>query len=294
MKPSAAPRPSLAALRIFLTAAEHRSLAQAAMELNLTPSAVSHAIRGLERQLGASLIQRGTRPFALTSLGTQYVQRLGSAFAQIHEATETLFNHALPHQVTVTTYPLFAVKWLAPRLHSLYASEPNLDVTLISTNRMLDLKSGEADLAIRLDVKPSEGCRTTRFMEDQAAVVGAPALLRGRRRNVDLLRTLPLIATDKSARLWRRWLRHNGVSGADPSTFAVFDDALAATEAAVAGVGLTLTLRSLVEDDLRRGRLVEAVPSSTDLTVTQFLVVPEKSMDRPAVKTLMNWLASVV
>ncbi len=70
----------------------------------------------------------------------------------------------------------------------------------------------------------------------------------------------------------------------------MFDDPLAAVEAAIAGGGVSLTLRSLVETELVSGQLVELRPTTSDIRLDHYLVVPQDRLDRPAVGQLVDWL----
>lgn len=290
MTVSSVPRPSLLALRTLVEVAASGSLTKAAESLGVTTSAVSRQLSQLEAAMGAQLLVRSSRPVTLSPIGLRYAEALGPAFEVVDRATSELFVKQSPAKVTLTTYPLFAVKWLLPRLPALQAANLGVDLTLRSTNRVLELKTGEADIAVRLGRGSWPGCTSTMLMSDTVVAVCAPSLLGGRRRTAALFGTLPLIATERSGRQWRSWLTRNQISGVRMTGAVEFDDPLAAVEAAIAGAGVVLTLRSLVTADLRLGRLVEATTGHGDLRLDHFLVVRRDAQDRPAVAKLVEWL----
>ena len=284
------PRPSLAALRTLVTLAAHSSLTRAADALGDTVSAVSRQIAQLEASLGAQLLDRAVRPVMLSPVGRQYAVALQAAFEDIDRVTAELFMKQRPGTVTLTTYPLFAVKWLLPRLSAFHLAHPQVELTLRSTNRVVELKTGEADVAIRLGAGPWEGCELQALMSEEVVAVCAPALLRGRPRGADVLRALPLIVSERTGAQWRSWLARHRITGVRVAGSRVFDDPLAAVEAALAGGGVALTLRSLVARELSDRRLVEAAPTTENIRLVHHLVVRRDARDRPAVGQLIEWL----
>ncbi|BBI61394.1 hypothetical protein HSBAA_27000 [Vreelandella sulfidaeris] len=106
--------PSLSALRAFEAAARHESAKQAALELSVTPTAISHQIRGLEETLGFSLFLRKTRQLELTSQGRELQQVLETAFNSINNVVARLSAIPVRQTVTLSTTPAVAVRWLLP------------------------------------------------------------------------------------------------------------------------------------------------------------------------------------
>ena len=144
-------------LRIFHAVADAGSLTHAGDKLNLSQSAVSRQIRGLEESLNATLFHRHTRGLILTEQGellfdatTAMNKRLDTASARIRDSEEEVFG-----DLRVTTTIGFGTLWLAPRLVKLYAQYPDLRVDLMLEERVLDLPMREADVAIRMK-EPSQ------------------------------------------------------------------------------------------------------------------------------------------
>ncbi len=144
-------------LRIFHAVADAGSLTHAGDKLNLSQSAVSRQVRGLEESLGATLFHRHARGLILTEQGellfdatTAMTKRLDAAAARIRDSEEEVFG-----DLRVTTTTGFGTLWLAPRLPKLYAQYPDLRVDLMLEERVLDLPMREADVAIRMK-EPSQ------------------------------------------------------------------------------------------------------------------------------------------
>ena len=144
-------------LRIFHAVADVGSLTHAGDKLNLSQSAVSRQIRGLEEQLNTNLFHRHARGLILTEQGellfdatTAMTKRLDAAAARIRDSEEEVFG-----ELRVTTTTGFGTLWLAPRLPKLYEKYPDLKVDLMLEERVLDLPMREADVAIRMK-EPSQ------------------------------------------------------------------------------------------------------------------------------------------
>lgn len=112
-------RVSLSAIRVFEAAARLGSFKDAADELAMTPTAVSHRIRGLEGELGTALFSRSHRKADLTAAGDELFEASRAAVSVVDAAIERIGS--AQRSVTMTTTPAFAALWLAPRLQALQA-----------------------------------------------------------------------------------------------------------------------------------------------------------------------------
>ncbi|MEP1766483.1 MAG: LysR family transcriptional regulator [Sulfitobacter sp.] len=144
-------------LRIFHAVADAGSLTHAGDKLNLSQSAVSRQVRGLEEQLNTNLFHRHARGLILTEQGellfdatSAMTKRVDAAAARIRDSEEEVFG-----ELRVTTTTGFGTLWLAPRLSKLYDKYPDLKVDLMLEERVLDLPMREADVAIRFK-EPSQ------------------------------------------------------------------------------------------------------------------------------------------
>src|SRR5512146_2048911 len=120
--------PPLTALRAFEAAARHANLARAALELNVTPGALSHQVRALEALLGATLFERQARGVALTPQGRLLYPGLAAGFGLIGDAVQALRASARSGVLVVSTPPGFTSKWLAPRLYRFAEAHPEVEL----------------------------------------------------------------------------------------------------------------------------------------------------------------------
>ena len=118
------PMPPLNALRAFEVSARHLSLTKASQELNVTPGALSHQIRGLEDMLGIKLFERRVRSIALTAQGKLLYPGLQTGFTQIRDAVAGLDSRGDERVLVISTPPGFTAKWLAPRLYRFASAHP--------------------------------------------------------------------------------------------------------------------------------------------------------------------------
>src|SRR3974390_880130 len=141
--------PPLNALRAFEAAARHLSLTRAAQELNVTPGALSHQIRGLETYLGLTLFERGVRSIALTAAGRQLFPGLQAGFVHMRDALASLNQMNGARVLVISTPPGFTSKWLAPRLYRFSNAHPDIDVRVSSSIKHANFSTDGVDAAVR-------------------------------------------------------------------------------------------------------------------------------------------------
>src|SRR5881397_3747877 len=159
--------PSLNGLRAFEAAARHLSFTQAASELNVTQTAISHQIKRLEEELGVRLFVRQNRSLALTQQAKEYLPGIRAAFNDLRLATDRLLRRDDDHVLTVSTLASLAAKWLLPRI--------------TASTALVDFRSGDVDAAIRYGRGQWPGLRVDWLMADKLFPVCSPALLAGKK-----------------------------------------------------------------------------------------------------------------
>src|SRR3954467_3481158 len=171
--------PSLNGLRAFEAAARHLSFTNAAAELNVTQTAISHQIKRLEEELGIRLFVRQNRTLALTPEAKEYLPGIRAAFNDLRLATDRLKRRDNDHVLTVSTLASLTAKWLLPRLSAFQASHPGVDVRITTSTGLVDFRSGDVDAAIRGGRGRGRGLRAGWLMADQLFPVCSRALLSG-------------------------------------------------------------------------------------------------------------------
>src|SRR4051794_11299084 len=153
--------PSLNGLRAFEAAARHLSFTNAASELNVTQTAISHQIRRLEEELGIRLFVRQNRALALTPEAKEYLPGIRAAFNDLRLATDRLKRKDNDHVLTVSTLASLAAKWLLPRLSGFQQARPNIDVHITTSTGLVDFRGGDVDAAIRYGRGNGRACAPT-------------------------------------------------------------------------------------------------------------------------------------
>src|ERR1700716_1640465 len=173
--------PSLNGLRAFEAAARHLSFTNAASELNVTQTAISHQIRRLEQELGIRLFVRQNRALALTPQARDYLPGVRAAFNDLKLATDRLLRRDDDQVLTVSTLASLAAKWLLPRLSTFQEAHPDIDVRTPRSASFVDFRPGNVDAAIRYGRGHWPGLRADWLMADQLFPVCSPALLAGKK-----------------------------------------------------------------------------------------------------------------
>ena len=172
--------PSLNGLRAFEAAARHLSFTQAASELNVTQTAISHQIRRLEDELGIRLFVRKNRALALTPEAREYLPGIRAAFNDLRLATDRLLRKDDSNVLTVSTLASLAAKWLLPRLSAFQEAHPEIDVRITTSTGLVDFNNGDVDAAIRYGRGHWPHARSEWLMADEMFPVCSPTLLTGK------------------------------------------------------------------------------------------------------------------
>lgn len=288
--------PPLNALRAFEAAARHESFLAAAEELNVTPAAISHQIKGLEAELGLPLFHRRARGVETTPAARELLPELTRGFAHLARGVGALKGDDLAGKLVVACAPSMAALWLAPRLGGFLDRFPEIQVQLRATSRPPDLTKGEADLRIPYGAGNYPGLVTTLLMQDAVSPVAAPALLNrvplrsfADLRNHRLLQDVEVDRAEPTM-TWRRWLRDAGLPEDQHAGVVEFNDSVMLTQAAVSGQGIALGRHCLVESHLAAGRLTTPLDITRPGDYAYYTVTTEDGAQRPRVRAFLTWL----
>lgn len=296
--------PPLSALRAFEAAARHLSLTKAALELHVTPGALSHQIRGLEEHLGTALFLRRPRAIILTDAGQRLYPGLQTGFGLIRQAVETVAQRGDGNKLLISTPPGFTAKWLAPRLWRFLAANPGLDARVSSTPVFVDLAAGDVDVAVRnLPVgAPTDPALLVEKLADLIATpVCSPAYATkiGGLKTPAALRKAALIFDDSLAGSendygWAGWLKAAGVDGVVLDHGLHFSSADHALEATVEGAGVQLAYTLLTHEDVRSGRLIAPFDLMLPSRRAMHFVCLKGRETRPHIAAFRSWITSEI
>jgi LysR family transcriptional regulator, glycine cleavage system transcriptional activator len=290
--------PSLNGLRAFEAAARHLSFTNAASELNVTQTAISHQIRRLEEELGIRLFVRQNRALALTPEARDYLPGVRAAFNDLRLATDRVLRRDSDHVLTVSTLASLAAKWLLPRLSSFQEAHPGIDVRITTSTALVDFRAGDVDAAIRYGRGNWAGLRADWLTADELFPVCSPALLTGDkplRCPEDLANQTLLHSSGGYDDDWRLWLTAAGLpANISKQPGLTFDLILMTVQAAIDGFGVAMGRTSYVEADIAKGRLVVPFKITLPADAGFYLVSPEAKADSPKLRAFRQWLVASV
>src|ERR1700728_2624513 len=290
--------PSLNGLRAFEAAARHLSFTNAATELNVTQTAISHQIRRLEQELGVRLFVRQNRALTLTAEARDYLPGVRAAFNDLRLATARLLRKDNDHVLTVSTLASLAAKWLLPRLSAFQEKHPGIDVRITTSPSVCDERSGDVDAAIRYGRGQWPGLRADWLMADQLFPVCSPALLTGDkplRTPEDLADRTLLHSRGGYDDDWRLWLTAAGLPpNISRQPGLTFDLIFMTVQAAIDGIGVAMGRTSYVEADIAKGRLVVPFRIALPADAGFYLVSPEARAESPKLSAFRQWLLASV
>ncbi|MBJ7549927.1 LysR substrate-binding domain-containing protein [Marinomonas ostreistagni] len=302
--------PPLKSLPVFEAVARLNSFSQAANELHISQSAISHHIKALEDYLGEQLFFRLGRKLELTSEGKAYLDQVSSSLNQIARASESIKGET-EARLRLAVYSSFAVYWLIPRLHKLKRQHPNLDLTIEMTFSEPELSDRTADCFITID-KEKRGFDFEWFYTERLFPVCSQSLLQDMistlevktkqeleiklKQQPELIAQFPLITSysmyESYAEDWRRWFAEEDREMPAETTFHRFSHLMLAHEAAIHSLGIALVNDYMFNETQPQDGLVK-LPCSTHTSSDSFYIAYKHSRrHEPALQVLRRWLRS--
>ncbi|MEM9623567.1 MAG: transcriptional regulator GcvA [Pseudomonadota bacterium] len=289
----------LTALRTFEAAGRHLSFIEAASELSVTPAAVSQQVKRLEAYLETPLFQRLPRGLLLTDAGQALLQDLRPVFVALDGAIEKVKEQQATGALTISVAPMFATKWLLPRLDQFHEAHPLIDLRISSSLNLIDFSRDSFDAAVRLGDGNYPGLCAIKLFDEAVVPMCSPVLLErlGLQADHEALHQVVLLHNDSTAfdpnsPDWEGWLKAAQLSDVDATRGPRFQQPDHAIQAAIDGAGAVLGWRSLVQADVEAGRLVCLSNLDISLSSSFYLVYPEAFESRPKVKVLREWLSA--
>ena len=168
-------RSDVADLIYFLAIARHRSFSRAAVEMGVSASALSHALKGLESRLGVRLLNRTTKSVTLTTAGEALATSVGQPFEAIDNALETLnrFRDTPSGRIRINAAVEAANLLIAPVIPAFMARYPDVEIDLVASNRLIDVTDAGFDAGIRYGGTVPEDMIARRLSADIRWVIAA-------------------------------------------------------------------------------------------------------------------------
>ncbi|MBB4526816.1 LysR substrate-binding domain-containing protein [Rhizobium sp. PRIMUS64] len=284
----------LTALRTFEVAGRLENFTLAAQELFISQAAVSRQIRELETLLGEALFERRHRGVHLTASGNKLLAILTLSFDRIDECLEEIRSRPATAAVTISAEPSFAACWLVSRLPEFRELHPEIDVTIDSDPRLVEFRSGRAEIAIRHSASVTNWPRTeSEHLADVSMIaVAASALLEAGpaiKRPDDILRHTLLHEENRD--VWSRWFEAAGMAMPETARGPVYADGGLVMQAVLRGQGIALMDEIFAEDEIKAGRLLRLFDLAIPLGA-YWLVARRFDRLTPPASLFVRWIRS--
>ncbi len=287
--------PPFAALRAFCAAATHERFRDAAESLGVTESAVSHQIKRLEDHVQAALLDRSGGRARLTDTGLRYLQKVEPALLQIQAATDEIRPSRGRGLVRLTLPPSLAANWLIPRLGGFERAHPEVDLQLLTSTRVVDLRRDQVDLAIRHGKGVWPGVEATFLLAEAAMPVCAPGYLNvgDPAAGLELFKGVRLIISSSFPDEWEEWAKARDLPEPSVSDSVVLDAQEQALQLAEKGLGLAMGRRPVVDDWLTSGRLEAPFGDADPTGAAYYLCKPADFVLPVAARRAERWLLAI-
>ncbi|MGR0277492.1 transcriptional regulator GcvA [Marinomonas dokdonensis] len=284
--------PPLNSLKCFESAARHGSFNKAAQELSVTPSAISHQIKGLESFLGIELFRRTKRKVVLTEAGEFYLGPIRNIFEQLESATAELKSKQQIGSLRLSVPPAFLTRWLMPRMERFQSRYPDIQIEISSSMGVIDFEAGDIDMAVYFGNDDWQGVDTHYLRPARLAPVCNPKLIKSEQpiEKPEDMRFYPLLHVTKRKDEWHDWLQQHDL---DPKLFRrglMFSSGSLTAGAAAQGLGISLADPELVEPEIEAGTLKVLFDEHLITDRSFYLVYERRRAVSPAMSAFKEWI----
>jgi putative choline sulfate-utilization transcription factor len=287
---------SLDLLRAFEAAARLRGFTAAAVELGTTQPAISQQIKRLEEQLSTRLFDRIYRGIELTDAGYALFEAVQAGLQRIDDGLQTITAQTQHEVLQVSTDFAFAAYWLMPRLHRFHQLYPQVDVSLVTSERSHALLRPDIDIAVLFgDGRFRQGESHWLFNEEVYPVC-SPRLLAGHRQPLalDAWVELPLLHLHgENSSQWFDWntlFRALHIPSVPAPGQLRFDNYTLLIQAAIAGQGVAIGWRHLVDALIEQELLCRPVEGSATSALGYYIAVPQRKRRGQMVQRFLDWV----
>lgn len=251
----------------FISIVDEGTISQAAEHLDVTVSAVSRALSRLEKKLNTALFRRTTRRLELTQEGEKYLVRVRSILEELEAAENMLImNKEVPSgKLRIDAATPFMLHVIAPLIDKYSSAYPQIDIELISNENLVDLLEQRTDIAVRIGELKDSTLSATPLGLSQIRILASPAYLKkhGTPQNLEELTQHQLLGFSSLEKLndWPIYDALNNLFHVD--TNIKTDSGETLRQLALCGTGIVCLSDFMTQQDIREGRLVQILASST-------------------------------
>ncbi|KJY89905.1 LysR family transcriptional regulator [Vibrio neptunius] len=277
----------------FIAVAETGSMTEAAHQLSVSHSAVSQAIKSLESQIGQALFLRAGRNVVLNAAGRRYYKQVAPAIEQIVTATQQLIDEKQSQRLTLNMVNSLAMHWWIPRVNRFNLFAPHLDIRISNLIGSFVMENEGVDVAIihgKTDDWPDYYCEL--LARDELVMVASPELVDTDTTPEYLLEHYPAIiaANDRRKYDWQVWCQSLQLPEPNSVNNLRFSASIQAVQATIRKLGVFVTHRQFIRDDVLHGSLVEVGEPVLNPHQDFYFACQREKLKNEHVLTLRNWL----
>jgi LysR family glycine cleavage system transcriptional activator len=282
---------SLRGLRIFCVAAKYCNYKQAAEELSVTSSAVSHQVKSLEEEFGVDLFIRESRSLRLTEQGERFYRQLEPAIANIDEIIAEVLSSRAKRQLRVSVQPFFASECFVPRLEDFTAKHPDIEIFVDTSDETAERHPASADASIRLFRQKPASLDSDMLFPLRLIPACSPGFLKQYRKRAGKgFSPFPIVVHTSRPEAWKIWSKATGITLPEATRVVRLDSMIAVARAAERGVGAALVPVPLSDNWFKYGALVPMYDRAADMPETYYLAYPHAKAEMPEVQALRDWV----
>lgn len=283
--------PSLRYLRTFQVAGRHLSFKDAALEMSVTASAVSHQVRNLEEFLGMQLFYRLTRSLKFTEAGEKYFLFLDAMFSRLESETQQLWSEYGRDIIRLCVPPFFLSEALLPRLRSSMMTSQQIDFSVTTQSSSESDHPSDSDLSILLGDPMRRNLTTHQLFPRQVVVACSRDYLDSHRiESYADLNGKTLLVHEKSEDSWGNWAKEVGILPPVPGKLLRSDSMSAIAHAAQQGLGIGLISWPLGRDWFSNESLVRVFDEEVATGNHFYVALRSEDAARQDVRELRDWV----
>jgi DNA-binding transcriptional LysR family regulator len=282
-------------LFVFEVCGRLMSFTQAAGELGVSQPAISLAIRQLEQAIGQALFHREHRSIRLTEAGERLFGEVSVSFDRILQTVREINRAPVTDLVTLSISTAFANYWVMPRMTRLHHSHPGIDLRLQVVDKDLDLEHENVSLGIRRGRGNWPGYQSSSLAREELLAVASPSYLaaHGVPGSIEDLHRHQFVHLEEPFRprpKWRDWFQSFGQEFVDRGEGLRLNDYALVIQAAMAGEGIALGWRHVV-DSLISTRLLVPVVAQSWITGEEFhLIWSDNTLLSDSAQQVRDWI----
>jgi LysR family glycine cleavage system transcriptional activator len=265
------------------------SFRAAAVELHLTPSAISQQIRGVEAALGATLFVRNGRAVMLTRQGQLYCEEVRRALRELEDAGRRARTRSSARVVRLCTVDVLAYEFLIPRLPAFQARFPKAELRIETSMRVVELQSSELDCALRVRGRAGPGLVSVPIGPVEASPICSPQLARKLRSENDLTRHTLIEMLGAGDDIWRSLLKSRGIAAGELQLLS-FESYFETLKAAERGLGVAIGLFPTTTEWVLTGRLAVPLDLRVPVAGGVYMVFRANDPRRELLTEIATWL----